>query len=96
MSLQVIAANGTSQQSSAIQGDKVKVTTSANGVFYAVGANPVAYSNSAILPANSVRFVNMRGIGNKIAILQNGGASNVSVETCATISSSTITILASS
>lgn len=58
--LQVIAQNGTSSQSSALNSTKVKVISNV-ACYYAVGINPVAYStgNCQLLPANTIRDINV-------------------------------------
>ena len=92
MATQVIAVSGTSQATTAIQGDKVKVVTGSASVFYAVGAFPTAYAaNCEILPPNTIRFVNMQGLNNKIAFIQGSGTGNVSVTECAIIANSSVT-----
>lgn len=57
--IQVIAQAGTSGQSSALNSTKVKVVSNVS-CYYAVGANPVAYStgNCFLLPANTIRDIN--------------------------------------
>lgn len=92
---QVIAQNGTSSQSSALNSTKVKVVSNA-ACYYAVGANPVAYNtgNCFLLPANTVRDINcgpgtlitdanasvtISGTGPKIAFLASGGTALVEV-----------------
>lgn len=58
--LNVIAQNGTSNVSVALNSTKVKVVSNV-ACYYAVGANPVAYStgNCALLPANTIRDINV-------------------------------------
>ena len=93
--LQVIAQNGTSSQSAALNSTKVKVYSNV-ACYYAVGANPVAYStgNCSILPANTIRDINVGpgtltidanaavitgGTGPKIAFLSQGGTAGLTV-----------------
>ena len=82
---QSLALSTTSIQSSSISSTKVRVTTNSNAAFYAVGINPTAYStgNCEMLPANSVRYVNMQGLGNKIAFVlpPTGTSGNISITT---------------
>jgi hypothetical protein len=88
MATQVISVTGTSQATNAIAADKVKVVTGGASAFYAVGTSPVAYSaNCEILPSNTVSYINMQGVNNKLAFIQGSGAGNVSVTPCATIGS---------
>ena len=91
MATYVIAANGTSQQTAALTSTKVKIAATV-AVYYAVGANPTAYSsNCAIIPANTVRDINIgngnvaAGTGNKIAFLQVSTGGNVSVTEIGTV-----------
>lgn len=66
------ASNTASISSTAISSTKVRVSVDGHAVYYAVGANPVAFSNNCeIIPAGTVRYVNMQGLGNKIAFLAN-------------------------
>jgi hypothetical protein len=92
MATQVIAVTGTSQTTSAIQGDKVKVVTGSASLFYRVGSAPIAYqSNCEILPSNTVSYINMQGLNNKIAFIIGSGTGNVSVTECAIIANSSVT-----
>lgn len=88
---QSVVVTTSSVQSNAIPSTKVRVSSSAS-VFYAVGANPVAYSsgNCEILPANSVRYVNMEGNYNKIAFITASGSANVSVTAIGTVANTAI------
>jgi hypothetical protein len=92
MGQQVITTNtSTSVSSSAIASTKVRVTNGANPAFYAVGANPTAYAgNCEIIAANQTRYINMQGLGNKIAFLGNVGASTLSVQQIGTVYASSI------
>ena len=93
--IQVIAQNGTSSQSSALNSTKVKVVSNV-ACYYAVGSNPVAYStgNCALLPANTIRDINVGpgtqttdanlaavtgGVGPKIAFLSSGGTASLTI-----------------
>jgi hypothetical protein len=88
---QILTANGTSQQSTSIPTTKVRVVSTA-AIYYAVGSNPTAgasYANTSIIGPNTVRYVNMEGLNNKIAILQvAAGGANVSITNVGTVSAS--------
>jgi hypothetical protein len=62
------AAGSNSQPvATAITSTKVKVVSNV-AVHYAVGVSPIAYrGNCDVIPANTVRYINMEGVGNKIA-----------------------------
>jgi hypothetical protein len=79
---QVISAlTSASTASSAITSTKVRVSVGANPVFYEVGIIATAFSNNCeMIAAGTVRFINMKGLGNQIAFLANGGASTVTVQ----------------
>ena len=89
---QVISAVTTgSVASSAVTSTKVRVSTNAGAVYYAVGTNPTAYSgNCEIIPSESTRFVNMQGLGNKIAFLAVSSNTSVSVQQIGTVAASGI------
>lgn len=93
--LNVIAQNGTSNVSVALNSTKVKVVSNV-ACYYAVGSSPVAYStgNCALLPANTIRDINVGpgtqttnanlavttgGTGPKIAFLTQGGTAGITV-----------------
>lgn len=91
MATYVIVANTTSQQSAVLTSTKVKVAATVS-VFFAVGPNPTAYAgNCAIIPANTVRDINVgngnvaAGTGNKIAFLQVSTGGNVSITEIGTV-----------
>jgi hypothetical protein len=78
-SLNLTANSSTSGATAAIDTTKVRVTANA-AVHYAVGSSPVAYAgNCEIIPANSTRYINMEGLGNKIAFITGSGSAEVSV-----------------
>lgn len=58
-SLNIIAQAGTSNVTASLNSTKVKVLSNV-ACYYAVGANPVAYSsgNCAMIPANVIRDIN--------------------------------------
>ena len=76
----VITANSsTSGQTPAITSTKAKVTANAS-VHYQVGVNPTAYAgNCDVIPAGSTRFINMEGLGNKLAFITATGSAEVVV-----------------
>lgn len=79
------AGTSSSVQSSAITTTKVRVTANA-AVHYQVGVSPVAYSgNCEIIAANSVRYINMEGLGNKIAFLGSSQTAAVTVVAIGTV-----------
>jgi hypothetical protein len=60
---------------------KVRVSVGANAVFYAVGLNPVAnITGCEVIPSQTVRYINMQGLGNQIAFIANVGTSTVTVQ----------------
>lgn len=76
---------GAAVTSVAINSTKVRITANA-AVHFAVGAAPVAYSgNCEIVAANQTRYINMQGLGNKIALLANSAAVVVSVTECGSV-----------
>lgn len=90
MATQVISASTSSAQSTAITSTKVKVTPTAT-VFFAVGSNPAAYTgNCEIIAAGQTRYINMQGLGNKIAFITPTGSASVSVTQCGTVYASGI------
>ena len=90
-SLSVTTAN---IQSNVIASTKIRVTVGANPVFYAVGVNPTAVTTGTceLLPAESVRYINMQGLNNIIAFVSPSGTSNVSVTTIGTVSPSSVVL----
>lgn len=91
----IIAQNGTSNVSAALNSTKVKVFSNV-ACYYAVGSAPVAYNsgNCFVLPANTIRDINVgpgtlttnanlavtiTGVGPKIAFLTTGGTALVEV-----------------
>jgi hypothetical protein len=82
MTTQVISAvsSGSVVSSSPVPSTKARVTTSGAPVFYAIGTAPVANSaNCELIPANSVRYINMGGTDNYIAFLSQSGTGAVTV-----------------
>ena len=90
-SAQIINANSSaSGQTIAITSTKAKVTANAS-VHYAVGVNPTAYiGNCDVIPAGTTRYINMEGLGNKLAFITISGASEVSVVNVGYVAPSTI------
>lgn len=72
MSSQTITATGTSGQSSVINSTKIRVTSNASPVLYAVGTSPIAgtgFANTEMIAPGTTRYINMQGLGNKIAFI---------------------------
>lgn len=81
----ITVGTSTSVQSAAVASTKVRVTANA-AVHYQVGASPVAYTgNCEIISANSVRYINMEGLNNKIAVLGSSQVAEVSVVAIGTV-----------
>ena len=92
----IIATTGSSVQTTAITTTKVRVSANA-AVHYAVGSNPTAYgANCEIITANSVRYINMEGLGNKLAFLGSTNTAEVSVVNIGYVAPSTIVQVQSS
>jgi hypothetical protein len=83
MSSQTItAAVGSSTQSAVINSTKIRVSANANSVLYTVGSNPTAgagFANTEMIPGGTTRYINMQGLGNKIAFIAPNQASYVTV-----------------
>ena len=72
---------------------KVRVSTNVGAVYYAVGLTPVANATTCeIIPAGSVRYINMKGLGNSIAFLAVSAATTVSVADCGVVNQSTLVL----
>lgn len=88
MPTQIVTATGTSQASGVINSTKARVVTTA-AIYFSVGTTPTAIptaSNTAIISPNTVRYINMQGLGNKIAYLQvAGGGANVEITDIGTV-----------
>ena len=66
-------------QSTVINSTKVRVTANVQA-HYAVGVNPTCFQgNCELIPANAIKYINMQGLGNKIAIMGSSSASEVSI-----------------
>jgi hypothetical protein len=93
MPSQILTATGSSTQSGVINSTKARVVSTA-AIYLAVGQNPTAgtgFANTIMIPSNTVRYVNMTGLGNKVAILQvAGGGANVEVTDIGVVSSTSI------
>jgi hypothetical protein len=89
---QSLAVTTTSIQSTPITSTRVRVNNGNTPVFYAVGPNPTAFTtgNCELIPANTVRSVNMQGLNNIIAFATASGTSNVSVVTIGQVAPSGI------
>lgn len=80
-----------SQQSAAITSTKVRITANAT-VHVAVGVSPTAYAgNCEIITAGTTRYINMEGLGNKVALLANGSVALVSITTIGGVAAGGIT-----
>lgn len=91
MATYVIAANASSQLSSAWTTDKIRIATT-NAIHYAIGnASVTASASSAIIPSNSIhdRFI---GVGNYIAVIRDATDGNVSITEMGTASSGTAAV----
>lgn len=78
---QILTITGAAQQSNAISSTRVKVAATAP-FYYAVGVNPTAgtaFANTRLIPGNVITQINMEGIGNKVSILGQGVAGNISL-----------------
>jgi len=88
----VVLSGTTSSQSAVITSTKVRVMSNV-AVHYSVGANPAAFpGNCEILPSNTVRYVNMEGLNNKLAFCISGGdtVGKVSIVPCGTVNSRSV------
>jgi hypothetical protein len=95
-SAQIINATTSSSQSSAITSTKAKVTANAS-VHYAVGVSPTAYiGNCDVIPAGTTRYINMEGLGNKLAFITNTSVAEVSVVAVGYVSPTAIAVVQSS
>jgi len=89
----IVAQSNASNVTVNLNSTKVKVVSNV-AVYYATGANPVAYNsgNCALLPANTIRDINcgpgvqttanaavISGVGPKIAFLASTGTAGVTV-----------------
>jgi phage tail sheath gpL-like len=87
---QIVIATTASAQSTVITSTKVRVTANA-AVQFAVGANPTAtLASSEMIAANQTRYINMQGLGNKIAFVAASGTVGVSVTPIGTVYGSSI------
>jgi hypothetical protein len=88
------ATAGSNSQSvgTAITSTKVRVVANV-AVHYSVGVTPSAYrGNCEILPPDTVRYINMEGVGNKIAFTPtNNVMGEVSVVNCGYVDGSRVT-----
>lgn len=87
---QVIVATTTSSQTAAVASTKVRVTANAD-VRFTVGVSPVVtMANGEIIAANTTRYINMQGLGNKLAFITTTGVAGVSVQQIGTVYGSSI------
>jgi hypothetical protein len=77
------AASNSQPTANVITSTKVRVVANA-AVHYAIGVSPIAYrGNCDLIPADTVRYINMEGVGNKIAFNPtNNVTAEVSVVEC--------------
>jgi hypothetical protein len=88
MAVYLITASGSSQRTSAITTDKVRIVTT-TAIYYATGNSSVtASSSNELVPANTIqtRFV---GVGNYFAVIQDSVNGNVTITEVGTASSGT-------
>ena len=94
MASQIIdAGTSSSVQSTVVNSTKIRVTANTSALYFAVGSDPTpgaSFANTEIIAASSTRYINMQGLGNKIAFLGVNQVGAVSVTECGTVSSSAI------
>jgi len=89
----IVAGTGAAVQSTALNSTKIRVTANASAMYYAVGSNPTpgaGFANTEIIASSTTRYINMQGLGNKIAFLGVNQAGTASVTECGTVSFSAI------
>ena len=91
----VYTSTSASQSVGPISSTKVRVVTGGNPVFFNLGNAAVTASaaNSAIIAANSTRYINMQGLNNYIAFLGNVNPATVTVEQIGTVSPGTLPLI---
>ena len=90
---QVLTPNSTSGAlSSTIASTKIRIESNV-ACYYAVGnTTPIVITTTAeIIPSNTVRYINMEGVGNKINLVATSGTALVSVITCGYVNSANVT-----
>ena len=90
----VNASAGSNSQSvgTAITTTKVRVVANV-AVHYQVGVSPTCFrANTDVIPADTVRYINMEGVGNKIAFNPtNNVVAEVSVVNCGYVDGARVT-----
>ena len=84
---QVITPNSTNGAlSSTITSTKIRLESNV-ACYYAVGNTaPIVVTTTAeIIPSNTVRYINMEGVGNKINLVATSGTALVSIVACGNI-----------
>ena len=93
-SAQLLTANtGIGVVSAAITSTKVRIESN-NAVHYSVGVAPQAYTaNCEVIPSNTVRYINMEGVNNKISLVcaVAGTAALVSIVNCGYVNGANVT-----
>lgn len=80
MAATIYTPSGSSQQTSAIGTDKVRISTTSSAIAVVVGSNPTANLTACeIIPANSVNNSFIVGEGNKIAYISVSGSGIFSI-----------------
>ena len=97
MATQVLSTLSGKIVSSAINSTMVRATISAaasgiiGNVFYAIGNtsvianNAVGTANCDLITTGQVRYINMQGLGNFIAVISENGAVKVVITECGTV-----------
>jgi precorrin isomerase len=76
----IYTPSGSSQQTAAINTEKVRISTTSSAIAIAVGTNPTANLTACeIIPANTVNNSFIVGEGNKIAYIAVSGTGLFSV-----------------
>jgi len=80
MAAAIYTPSGSSQQTSASNTEKVRISTTSSAIAVAVGTNPTANLTACeIIPANTVNNSFIVGEGNKIAYISVSGSGIFSV-----------------
>jgi len=80
MAAVIYTPSGSSQQTSALGTEKVRISTTSSAIAVVVGSNPTAnLSACEIIPANTVNNSFIVGEGNKIAYISVSGTGIFSV-----------------
>jgi hypothetical protein len=93
MSQQIVFTSTTQSQSvGPFSSTKVRVVAGPYPAFFNVGNVSVAAApgNCEIIAANSIRYINMKGLNNYIAFYGNAGAATYTVQQIGTVSSGTL------